>query len=229
MDTSFWRMPSSGQCIVPVPPARHGPGPSACRRAVPELTRWPRRAPACSPTGASRRPGRLLPCTLAHQHGQDVADDWFPADGIGQWEVRLDLVAVTAAVLLLDDGRSAMTEPAGPHATLPPASANGSAPPPRAAPRRRLKTRISGTRTALIAGAAVLIVVLIFIVQNAHAVNISFLGAHLRLSLAVALLLAAIAGALLMAAAGTARITQLRMIMRRDRRRQPPAPATPGR
>ena len=59
---------------------------------------------------------------------------------------------------------------------------------------------------------------MIFIIQNAHAVNISFLGAHLRLSLAVALLLAAIVGALVMAAAGTARITQLRRIMRRDRR-----------
>ena len=74
-------------------------------------------------------------------------------------------------------------------------------------------------RTALIAGIALLIVVLIFIIQNAHAVNISFMGAHLRLSLAVALLLAAIAGALLMAAAGTARITQLRRVMRRNRRK----------
>jgi putative membrane protein len=73
--------------------------------------------------------------------------------------------------------------------------------------------------TALIAGAAGLIVVMIFIIQNAHPVSISFLGAHLRLSLAVALLLAAIAGALLMAAAGTARITQLRHIIRRDRRK----------
>ena len=73
-------------------------------------------------------------------------------------------------------------------------------------------------RTGLIAGVLALIVVMIFIIQNAHAVNISFLGAHLRLSLAVALFLAAIAGALVMAAAGTARITQLRKIMRRDRR-----------
>ena len=54
--------------------------------------------------------------------------------------------------------------------------------------------------------------------QICHAVSISFLGAHLHLSLAVALLLAAIAGALAMAAAGTARITQLRRIMRRNRR-----------
>jgi uncharacterized integral membrane protein len=37
----------------------------------------------------------------------------------------------------------------------------------------------------------------------------------------VALFLAAIAGALLMAAAGTARITQLRRIIRRDRRKPP--------
>ncbi len=115
-----------------------------------------------------------------------------------------------------------MTERSAP-TTLPPPSVNGSAPPPPDPPppsaRGRMHTRISGMRTGLIAGIAVLIVVLIFIIQNAHAVNISFLGAHLRLSLAVALFFAAIAGALLMAAAGTARITQLRRVMRRDRRK----------
>src|SRR5579863_5358418 len=115
-----------------------------------------------------------------------------------------------------------MTEPASPAGTtrtLPPPSANGSAPPaPKAPEPGRLRTRISGMRTALIAGTAALAVVLIFIIQNTHAVNISFLGAHLQLSLAVALLLAAAAGALAMAAAGTARITQLRRIMRRNRR-----------
>jgi len=83
-----------------------------------------------------------------------------------------------------------------------------------------MRTKISSTRTGLIAGAVVLLVVLIFIIQNAHAVSISFLGAHLHLSLAVALLLAAVAGALVMTAAGTARITQLRRIMRRDRRQR---------
>jgi lipopolysaccharide assembly protein A len=122
-----------------------------------------------------------------------------------------------------------MTEPAAPRgttSTLPPPSANGSAPPapaPQAAGRKRMRTKISGMRTGLIAGTAALTVVLIFVIQNANAVNISFLGAHLRLSLAVALLLAAIAGALVMAAAGTARITQLRRIMRRDRRQPHPA------
>ena len=87
------------------------------------------------------------------------------------------------------------------------------------APRRgHLGSRIGATRTAMIGGALVLIVVLIFIIENAHTVTITFFGAHLQVSLAVALLLAAIAGALIMAAAGTARITQLRIAMRRNRR-----------
>jgi len=115
---------------------------------------------------------------------------------------------------------------AGTASTLPPPSVNGSAPPPPAAApvrRRRLRTSIGSARTALIVGVLALIVLVIFIIQNADAVKISFLGAQVRLSLAVALLIAAIAGALLMAAAGTARITQLRMVMRRDRRRSPQA------
>jgi putative membrane protein len=119
-----------------------------------------------------------------------------------------------------------MTEqptPQGATFTLPPQLANGSTPLPPAAPlppsAGRMHSRISSFRTGLIAGTAGLIVVMIFVVQNAHAVSISFLGAHLRLSLAVALFLAAIAGGLLMAAAGTARITQLRRIIRRDRRK----------
>ncbi len=125
-----------------------------------------------------------------------------------------------------------MTEPAAPHgttSTLPPPSANGSAPPPLAPqpPRRgqlqtrrgQLQTRTSGMRTGLIAGFAVLVVAVIFIIQNAHAANISFLGVHLVLPLAAALLLAAIAGALAMAAAGPARVTQLRQITRRALRK----------
>ena len=120
---------------------------------------------------------------------------------------------------------------AGTAGTLPPPSVNGSAPPPTApsptaaAPvrHRRLRTSISSARTALIVSFLALIVLVIFIIQNTDAVKISFLGAQVRMSLGVALLIAAIAGALLMAAAGTARITQLRMVMRRDRRRPPQA------
>src|ERR1700739_541814 len=107
-----------------------------------------------------------------------------------------------------------MTEPvtpAGTTSTLRP-SANGSTPPPAPtpqAPRRQLHTRISGARIALIAGTAALAVVWIFIIQNANAVSISFLGPHLHLPLAVALLFAAIAGALIMGAAGPARVAAL--------------------
>ena len=70
-------------------------------------------------------------------------------------------------------------------------------------------------RTGLIAGFAALVLAVIFMIQNAHAANISFVGVHLVLPLAAALLLAAIAGALAMAAAGPARVTQLRQIIRR--------------
>ena len=119
---------------------------------------------------------------------------------------------------------------AGTAGTLPPPSANGSAPPTAPPPmaaapvrRRRLRTSISSVRTALIVSVLALIVLVVFIIQNADAVKISFFGAQVRVSLAVALLIALIAGALLMAAAGTARITQLRMVMRRDRRRPPQA------
>jgi uncharacterized integral membrane protein len=111
--------------------------------------------------------------------------------------------------------------PRGTTSTPPPPSPNGSAPAPpaaqRAPQRGRMHTRISGTRTELIAGVAAFIVVVIFIIQNARAVNISFLGVHFVLSLAAAMLLAAIGGALVMTAAGAARITQLRRTIRRAR------------
>ena len=121
--------------------------------------------------------------------------------------------------------------PPGAARPLPPPSANGSAPgPPGAArPHRPIRrTRISGIRTALIAGVLALIVLVIFIAQNAQAVKLSFPGAQVRLSAGIALLPAAIAGALLMAAAGTARITQPRRAIHRTRHGRPPAPATPG-
>ena|SRR5947209_8180558 len=115
-----------------------------------------------------------------------------------------------------------MSEPAAPRdggirAPLRP-SANGSAKPSPAFPARRRPTRIASIRMGLILGIGVLILLVIGIVQNARTVRLSFLGAHASVSLAAALLVAAIAGALVMAAAGTARITQLRRTMRRTRR-----------
>ncbi|HTJ72482.1 MAG TPA: lipopolysaccharide assembly protein LapA domain-containing protein [Actinospica sp.] len=107
-----------------------------------------------------------------------------------------------------------------PATTTPPPPADGAAAPPapQAPARRPTHTRTSSVRIALIAGTALLAIVLIFIFQNTSTVSISFLGAHLHVSLAVAMLLSAITGALIMAAAGTARITQLRHHLRRERR-----------
>src|SRR5580700_8119855 len=110
-----------------------------------------------------------------------------------------------------------MTEPMAPQgitSTRPPATAGGSGqlPPtaPHAARRAPLQTQVRGMRTTLIAGVAALAVAVIFTIQNVHAANISFLGVHLVLPLAGALVLAAIAGSLLTIAAGPTRITRLR-------------------
>jgi len=111
-----------------------------------------------------------------------------------------------------------MPEPAarydGIRAPLRP-SANGPARPPPAPSARRWPTRIASIRMWLIAGIGALILLVIFVVQNAHAVPVIFFGAHASVSFAAALLLAAVAGALVTAAAGTARSTQLRRTMRR--------------
>ena len=76
--------------------------------------------------------------------------------------------------------------PEGATSTLPPVSLNGSSSPPAPAPAApapapsgRAHTHTSGMRTSLIAGIAILIVVMIFIIQNTSAVKISLLGAQL--------------------------------------------------
>ena len=65
--------------------------------------------------------------------------------------------------------------------------------------------------------AVVLVLLLIFILQNSRKVQISYLGAHGHLPLGVALLFAAVLGILLVAIPGTARIIQLRITARRHR------------
>ncbi len=111
----------------------------------------------------------------------------------------------------------------------PPPSPNGaSRPSPATSPSQlpQLLSRISTMRTGLIAGGVVLVVMVIFVIQNARVVQVSFLGLNLRTSLAVALLIASTAGVLLMVAAGPAWITELRRIIRREwHRAQPRTPA----
>lgn len=80
-------------------------------------------------------------------------------------------------------------------------------------------TRLGSLHAGLIAAAVALILLVVFIIQNKQTVTINFLGVQVHVSLAVALLVAAIAGALLVGAAGAARIAQLRRSLRRAVRR----------
>jgi len=87
-------------------------------------------------------------------------------------------------------------------------------------------TRTSQTWTAAILSALLLIFLLIFILQNGQRVKVSFLGFDGHMPLGVAMLFAAIAGALLLATPGIGRMVQLRRVARRHRKAEaaPPAP-----
>jgi uncharacterized integral membrane protein len=86
-------------------------------------------------------------------------------------------------------------------------------------PQHKIKpTRISGLWLAVAFFAVILLLLLIFILQNGTKVGISYMGMHGRLPLGVALLLAAVSGVLLTILAGAARISQLRTVARRHRK-----------
>ena len=72
----------------------------------------------------------------------------------------------------------------------------------------------------LISVVAICVVAIIFVIQNIHAANISFLGIHLLLPLALALFLATVAGSLLTIAAGQSRTAQVRKFLRRGQPRR---------
>jgi uncharacterized integral membrane protein len=115
------------------------------------------------------------------------------------------------------------TSPPGPDTTAlrdaPVPEVADSTPPasgPAAAGRATLvRTRIGGIWVAVIIAAWVLVFFLIFVLQNPDRVNVFFLGAAGTLPLGVAMLFAAIAGALVVALIGSARIIQLRRTARR--------------
>ncbi|HUR50845.1 MAG TPA: lipopolysaccharide assembly protein LapA domain-containing protein [Mycobacteriales bacterium] len=66
--------------------------------------------------------------------------------------------------------------------------------------------------------ALLLLLLAIFLLQNGQRVEVSYLGANGHLPLAVAMLLSAVAGALLVATAGAGRVLQLRHFARADRK-----------
>ncbi|MBB4944537.1 putative integral membrane protein [Kitasatospora gansuensis] len=93
----------------------------------------------------------------------------------------------------------------------------------RSTPKR---TRTSATWVGVALFALVLLVLLIFILENTQQVDVAFFGVHSHLPLGVALLLAAVCGILLVAIPGTARILQLRRVARKSA--AAPAPAPPS-
>jgi uncharacterized integral membrane protein len=90
------------------------------------------------------------------------------------------------------------------------------------------RTRVGQARIAAVLFALVLVLLLIFILQNNQSVEISYLGAHGHLPLGVALLFAAILGILLLAIPGTWRIIQLRRANRQQRHLATKAAANPA-
>ncbi|MFD6156727.1 lipopolysaccharide assembly LapA domain-containing protein [Nocardia sp. NPDC060256] len=93
---------------------------------------------------------------------------------------------------------------AGPPATTTPPAV------PAAKHRQSLSSRTGNTWIALIAGALILIVLLVFILQNLDQVDVGLFFWHFSLPLGVAVLLSVIGGALVMALVGGVRILQLR-------------------
>jgi uncharacterized integral membrane protein len=115
----------------------------------------------------------------------------------------------------------------GPEPLIPPPAAPEQAEPPRTTPAHAApvlpqhkvkRTRISGLWVSVGFFAVILLLLLIFILQNGTKVDISYMGAHGHLPLGVALLLSAVCGVLLVVLAGAARISQLRAVARRHRR-----------
>ena len=103
--------------------------------------------------------------------------------------------------------RAGAATPGDPATAEPPADRRGEIP----------HTRTARAHNALIAGAIVLILLLVFIIENTESVRIAYFGIGFHLPLGVALLLAAIGGALLVGIVGTARIVQLRRRVRQSR------------
>lgn len=89
----------------------------------------------------------------------------------------------------------------------PPVSVEPKPEPPQ--PRMR-RTRAGSVWVGLTAGGLFGVALLIFVVQNTESVRLGFLGWHFTLPIGVAILVAAVAGLLVMAVAGSIRIIQLR-------------------
>jgi uncharacterized integral membrane protein len=121
------------------------------------------------------------------------------------------------------DGEQRITRGGEPGAVEGARAPDEAARPAAGPPRTVERTKASALWTAVAVGVLALVGILIFVAQNSSKVRIHFLMMDGTMPLGVALLVAALLGALLMLAIGTVRILQLRRLARRpqlsDRRR----------
>lgn len=80
------------------------------------------------------------------------------------------------------------------------------------------RTRTSSAWVAAATGALLVLLMLVFILQNGDKVQMNFLWTEFSLPLGVGLLLAAVLGALIVVALGIGRMLQLRLAARRHRK-----------
>jgi lipopolysaccharide assembly protein A len=100
--------------------------------------------------------------------------------------------------------------------------------PSRATVKGVRHTRISGTWTAVAVMVVLGVALIAFLVQNTRSVHIKFFGASGHIPIAVALLAAALIGALIVLGVGIARTTQLRVAARRQASADSPVAIEPS-
>ena len=83
-------------------------------------------------------------------------------------------------------------------------------------PQVKKQSRIGAAWGFLVTGAVILVLLLIFILQNTDNVRLSFLGWHPTLPLGVLTLLAAVVGGLIMSLVGGIRLIQLKREAKRS-------------
>ena len=103
--------------------------------------------------------------------------------------------------------------PPPPQADLPEVVDTAPPPPPQDAVKF---TRAAALWSLLILGFLILILLLVFIMQNTDATTVHFFGWQANLPVGVAVLLSAVGGGLLTVAVGTARMIQLRRAAKKN-------------
>ncbi|MFE4194368.1 lipopolysaccharide assembly LapA domain-containing protein [Paenarthrobacter sp. NPDC056912] len=103
-----------------------------------------------------------------------------------------------------DDAAGIPAGPASPDRVMTPPAAESSRP-----------TRTAAVWVAVAVGLVVLVLLIVFFVQNQDEITVRFLGLEGTLALGTTLFIAAVGGGVLVALAGGARILQLRLTNRR--------------